>query len=29
MTYVNGILFGAGLLTAIVIFKVVFHISVF
>ncbi len=28
MTYVNGVLLGAGILTAIVIFKVVLHISV-
>jgi hypothetical protein len=28
MTYMSGFLFGAGILTAIVIFKVVLHISV-
>ncbi len=27
--YVNGILLGAGIITAIVLFKVLFHISVF
>lgn len=28
MQYVNGLLFGAGLLTAVLIFKVVLHVSV-
>lgn len=27
MNYVNGLLFGAGFLTAVAIFKVVLHIS--
>lgn len=28
VNYVNGLLFGAGLLTAVVIFKVLLHVSI-
>ncbi len=28
LEYVNGLLFGAGFLTAVVIFKVLFHIAI-
>lgn len=28
MTYINGFLFGAGMVTAVVIFRVLLHVSV-